>query len=150
MCLTKKNLIPSSCLRKAKPEKQQRRGTLPPAGEPRQAIKLRSSYTSRAVDPFEDLGFAPIVTANPKEKPTDKQIIMLANNGIEAESLTRKQAALVYQIMLRRKLNRPSFKQEAILKEHGLPYEKVTAKQAKDMIQELADGGWKKPEPPAG
>ena len=91
------------------------------------------------------------MTANPKEKPTDKQIIMLANNGIEAESLTRKQAgALVYQIMLRRKLNRPSFKQEAILKEHGLPYEKVTAKQAKDMIQELADGGWKKPEPPAG
>lgn len=117
----------------------------------RAQVKLRSSYTSRAVDPFEDLGFAPVVTANPKEKPTDKQIIMLANNGIEAESLTRKQAgALVYQIMLRRKLNRPSFKQEAILKEHGLPYEKVTAKQAKDMIQELADGGWKKPEPPAG
>ena len=33
-------------------------------------IKLKSQYSGRAVDPFKDMGFAPVVVSNPKEKPT--------------------------------------------------------------------------------
>ena len=113
-------------------------------------IKLKSQYMGRTVDPFKDMGFAPSVVSNPKEKPTDKQIIMLANNGIESEGLTRKQAgSLVYQIMLRRKMGKCSFKQQAVLKEYGLPTD-VSASKAKSLIQGLADAGWPKPEPPTG
>ncbi len=113
-------------------------------------IKLKSQYSGRSVDPFKDMGFAPVVASSPKEKPTEKQIIMLANNGIEPEGLTRKQAgSLVYQIMLRRKMGKASFKQEAVLREYGLPTD-VSASKAKSLIQGLADAGWPKPKPPTG
>ena len=107
-------------------------------------IKLRSQFTARDVDPFERFDMTPSHPTEAKELPTEKQQILLMNNGIDPQGLTRKQAGrLTWDIMMRRKTGRPSFKQEAILTRYGLSAK--TSRQAKGLIDEIAETGWMDP-----
>jgi superfamily II DNA or RNA helicase len=109
----------------------------------RAKLKLASTYTSRSINPFDDMGFAPVQPTQKVEMATTKQMTFLANQGVDPEGLTRKQAGgLIGQIMMRRKMGKASLRQEALLKKYGLPTD-VSAKAATRMIQDLADNGWK-------
>jgi len=89
------------------------------------------------------MGFAPVQPTQKVEMATTKQMTFLANQGVDPEGLTRKQAgSLIGQIMMRRKMGKASLRQEALLKKYGLPTD-VSAKAATRMIQDLADNGWK-------
>ena len=109
----------------------------------RAKLKLASTYTSRSISPFEDMGFAPVQPTQRVDMATTKQMTFLANQGVDPEGLTRKQAGgLIGQIMMRRKMGKASLRQEALLKKYGLPTD-VSAREATRMIQDLADNGWK-------
>ena len=110
----------------------------------RAKIKLRSHFTAREIDPFSRFDMTPTHPSEPKEKPTEKQMALLMNNGIDPEGLTRKQASrLTWDIMMRRKTGKPSFKQEAILTRYGL--HATTIQQARSLIDEIAESGWMDP-----
>ena len=110
----------------------------------RARIRLKSNFTQRDIDPFSRFDLTPTHPTEPKEKPTEKQMALLMNNGIDPEGLTRKQAGrLTWDIMMRRKTGKPSFKQEAILSRYGL--HAATAAQARSLIDEIAESGWMDP-----
>jgi len=111
----------------------------------RAEIRLKSKYTSRAISPFQDMGYTPTAVTQPKEMCSDKQRVFLMNQGVDPVGLTRKQAGkLIADVMVRRKMGRASIKQEALLKKYGLPHQ-VSAAEAKRLIQEIADNGWQSP-----
>ncbi len=114
--------------------------------EARRHIRAQVTYSTTEVDPFGN-GPAPAVRQNQagtRGGSTDGQIGFLVGLGVPyevASGYTRRQASTVIN---RLKETRCTTKQQAILRRYGYPTD-VPFDRAKELIDKIAQNGWRKP-----
>ena len=115
----------------------------------RQQIKGKASYSTTTVDPFGVLDIEPEreVYWHRDRKPTEKQVAFLAKTGIKKpEQLTFTQAGrLCKEVIERRAKGLCTYKQARVLGSFGYDPD-VTFEQAGEIITEIANNNWHRPE----
>lgn len=115
----------------------------------RERIRAKVKYSTAKVNPFD------VLDVNPwREKgwhkgrqPTQKQLKTLENAGVPTDGLSFTHASqLIDQVFKRRKNGTCTYKQAKVLNKFGYHNSKdFTFKQASDLISQIADNGWRRP-----
>lgn len=116
----------------------------------RARVKGQVSYRTEAVDPFAILHLKPLVDdygARFGMTATEKQIAALQKAGVELpEGMSRVRASqLIGSVFKRRELGLATFKQLKTLSRFGVTDVNVGFKRASEMIDAIANNGWRLP-----
>lgn len=121
--------------------------------ERRAAIRGKAQARVREVNPFDILSTKPPLDGNIDytRPPSEKMISMLERAGVPTDGLSFDEAkVLIKNLMKKRELNLCTFKQAKLLQRTGgfTPSQtsRMSFSRASDLITELANNGWKRPE----
>ena len=124
-----------------------RRRRMREEAERRQHIRGYAQFTTSKVNPFDLFDIMPQrERAWHKDRPpTEKQLDVLARNGIPIEGLTFTHASqLIGAVIKRRENNLCSFKQARTLRKYDVDPSVMTFQEASAVIDTIAKNGWKK------
>ena len=115
--------------------------------ERRQHIRGYAQFTTSKVNPFDLFDVTPYrERAWHKDRPpTEKQLDVLARNGIPTEGLSFTHASqLIDTLINRREKELCTFKQAKILRKYDIDPSTMTFQEASAAIDTIAKNGWRK------
>jgi hypothetical protein len=113
----------------------------------RAKLMVGVKWTAASMDPFNVFGLAPEIPRgwDRGKRLSEKQLALLARQGINAEQMPyHKARQLLNELFRRWKGDLCSFKQAKVLRKYGYSSD-CTFKMASEIIDRLAKNGWKKP-----